>query len=486
MSLPPKILVFLLAASLTGCANWNSVFRNRMVVDEAYGKQAIVTIDAKQRAILTALHGTGSDMKLRLCAEQAPDIFSVLSSNTSGEVTGDASTQNYAAKVALAAAESGGAIERSQTVNLLAMSMYRTCERFLNGEIGRTELNWQAARDQRMLVSVLAIEQLTNMVHPKIARPPTSAGGSAGGTAAAYVEQLSTAKSKWEVAEKAKEVAAAGYAAALGKAPEPTAGKERECAAITDRKDKELCETKKNELLQRTEEAERQRNYYDAILKQAGSVALAVQGVGNTSSPVNVSVTLGDAAVKEIANTVLELAKIGVSLDYVMELCLHALATEKEWGESKDTLGKEMLREYVSKFCGDITPQSQPDVLANVTVPKASSKGGGVVQIAGRIYPQVATDEQRRALDRLLENNKDHFPGATIYRSETINKYTGDNVVRYFFEEDGKTCEGIAKALESIGLSPITCHRVRGYESKTKPRLYEIWLGPQVGIPANN
>ena len=80
--------------------------------------------------------------------------------------------------LAAAIAQSGATIERTQTVNLLRESLYRTCERYLSGAISKPTLIVQAARDQRAMVTVLAIEQLTRAIRPAatiISAGPTSA-----------------------------------------------------------------------------------------------------------------------------------------------------------------------------------------------------------------------------------------------------------------------------------------------------------------------
>ncbi len=109
----------------------------------------------------------------RICAEAAPDVFSALSASAS--LSADVATKS--GRAAAAIAESAGTIERTQTVNLLRESLYHTCLRYLNGSIGRAQLVVQAARDQRAMVKVLAIEQLTRTVRPPstiIAAPSTS------------------------------------------------------------------------------------------------------------------------------------------------------------------------------------------------------------------------------------------------------------------------------------------------------------------------
>jgi hypothetical protein len=71
--------------------------------------------------------------------------------------------------------ENASSIERSQTVNILRESMYRTCERYLSGAISKEEFIVQAARDQRTMVQVLAIEQLTGAARAQATALTTTA-----------------------------------------------------------------------------------------------------------------------------------------------------------------------------------------------------------------------------------------------------------------------------------------------------------------------
>ena len=182
------ILLWLGACS----ANNNSIFRTYEVGDEKIG-----LIDAKQRAILsnkrkkttrtdhrtTNVDTTEPESRktevveesttveepfTRFCVEPSPDVFTVLSSSlsVSGAFQSDATSQAVAANLATQISEAGATISRTQTIQTLRELMYRTCERYLNGAISEEQFVTQAGRDHRIIVSILAIEQLTNAVRP--------------------------------------------------------------------------------------------------------------------------------------------------------------------------------------------------------------------------------------------------------------------------------------------------------------------------------
>ena len=174
-----KLTVLLSIIFLTGCAG--DIFRHQSV-----SGTSITAMDARQRAIIanqfnrtvTETPGANkvktSEVFMRFCAEPFPDIFTVVSSSLSAGVGAGANVDkekqnaqaNAVATIAAALKESGTAIERSQTVNLLGMSLYRTCERYMNGAITDEELKIQASRDQQAMISILAIEQLTSLARP--------------------------------------------------------------------------------------------------------------------------------------------------------------------------------------------------------------------------------------------------------------------------------------------------------------------------------
>lgn len=201
------VSVLATAGLLAGCAEGNSIYHSRALSPTG---DRIVTIDAKQRNVLVTRDAEGA---WRMCAEAAPDVFSALSASASLGV--DVTTRS--GRAAAAIAEAAGTVERTQTVNLLRESMYRTCERYLDGAIGRAQLVVQAARDQRAMVKILAIEQLTRVARgpATIVAPPSTAAATVDGDAVAgLVGDLARERT---AARTALDAAAAAYAAALKK-----------------------------------------------------------------------------------------------------------------------------------------------------------------------------------------------------------------------------------------------------------------------------
>ena len=207
-----------------------------------------VLIDSKHRAIisseLTEEKRKESAVYQRICSEPPPDVFSVLAAS-GGIGASKSGDKDLEASFWWKLAETAGTISRTQTVNLLRESMFRTCERYLNGAIDETQLIVQAARDQRAMIAVLAVEQLTQATRP----PTVILGTNIESTAA----DLSEVKSDIEEREKAlKEL------------------KEGECRDIT----KEGCEQK---LEDAKKEVDEEKERYD-IMRRLVSSSMSAQG----------------------------------------------------------------------------------------------------------------------------------------------------------------------------------------------------------------
>ncbi|USR00047.1 hypothetical protein [Sphingomonas aerolata] len=116
----------------------------------------------------------------QFCAEPSPDVFTVMAASGSGGGSlglGPNKSVNAALQAAFSSSETGATIARTQTLNMLREMMFRTCERYLSGAVSAAEMPIVAARDQRIMVSILAIEQLTGSVTPRAAL--LTSGGSA-------------------------------------------------------------------------------------------------------------------------------------------------------------------------------------------------------------------------------------------------------------------------------------------------------------------
>jgi hypothetical protein len=320
--------------ALTGCsANHHSIYRHQLLE-----QPSLTVVDAKQRAILATATKSGSAADVvRLCAEPSPDVFAViaqaLSAGGSFGQSGDPKSIQAALNAAFSSSEQGSTIPRTQTTNMLREVMYRTCERYLSGGISDVELSLQAVRDQRLIVSILAIEQLTGVVTPKpvvIGAAANASGGSSGADAAVRLDdQHKAAQKKAEALAKKQS------------AFDDLNGSAKDCETITkavaDKKDGELsqalkekrakCETASTELeTARVEKAEADA-HYKTLAGAASSGGVPVVVAGSLMVPAAGGGLDGSqsAAISQVASTVKEIVAGTFNQDEFLFLCLKVL-----------------------------------------------------------------------------------------------------------------------------------------------------------------
>ena len=171
-----SLICFAYLALLTGCANFNSIHRDNTISKK---RGEIVFTDAKQRGIITNPLTVKTDgrftfkdgtevpvnieSQIRMCSEAAPDVFSAYALSAAAKASAKVAEKSGEGEFSLSSVENASTIARTQTINMLREAMFRTCERYLSGAISQDELIVQSARDQRMIVSTLAIEQLTSI-----------------------------------------------------------------------------------------------------------------------------------------------------------------------------------------------------------------------------------------------------------------------------------------------------------------------------------
>jgi len=186
------------AFASAGCARLNSIHRGKSLPDD---KGHILSVDAKQRAILsvpiipTNAKGEAQPI-LRFCSEPPPDVFTAIATGYGiRALLGRDKTRNEIdAEIQQTISENAATIGKTQTVNILREMMFRNCERFLSGAIGTEEFIVQAARDQRAIVHVLAVEQLTGAARTQSAALTTLAKSAASGTTGESIQSLTKAR----------------------------------------------------------------------------------------------------------------------------------------------------------------------------------------------------------------------------------------------------------------------------------------------------
>jgi hypothetical protein len=282
---------------LSGCsANHHSIFRHQQVATNP----TVTLVDAKQRAILSAgPKKIGSDNEVtRFCAEPSPDVFAVIAQALSGGASfgrsSDPKTVEAALNAAFSSSEQGSTIPRTQTSNVLREVMFRTCERYLNGGINGAELSLQAARDQRLIVSILAIEGLTGAVSFRPVVIGASAAGSSGSSGADAAIRLDDQNKV--IQQKAN---------AVGKkqaAFDDLNGKEKDCEsiakAVADKKEADLSQALKD----KRPKCEAATAELDTAKKEKAEADAHYKAMASAASGGGIPVAVGGTLMQPVAN----------------------------------------------------------------------------------------------------------------------------------------------------------------------------------------
>jgi len=144
-----------------GCARLNSIHRTTDIADDA----RVISVDAKQRFLVSrhTASTSGQEAIRKFCAEPSPDVFSAFAASLSGS----AKTEAFEAALDAAFSENAATIGiRTQAIQLLRDGMYRICEGALNGQVDDDDFLDLHRRYQRIMVTLVAIEQLTGAVRP--------------------------------------------------------------------------------------------------------------------------------------------------------------------------------------------------------------------------------------------------------------------------------------------------------------------------------
>ena len=150
--------VLLCVACLQGCA---TKIYEKFNIDQGTS----LSIDAKQRVVLTSVRRArdqvGSPYSTISCAEPSPDALSAISAAVSGSFS---PSPDKLIQAAFGNSETAASIGlRTQTIQLLRDGMYRICEGYLSGAIGKPEFVALQRRYQNLMMGLLAIEQLTGV-----------------------------------------------------------------------------------------------------------------------------------------------------------------------------------------------------------------------------------------------------------------------------------------------------------------------------------
>ena len=242
-------------------------------------------------------------------------------------------------ELALSSSETGATIARTQTINMLREMMYRTCERYLSGALGPAEFSIQAARDQRLMVSILAIEQLTGAVTIKPTIIASNGIASVGENSSDAILKLAEAQKKRDDTAAATKKADSNLAAAKKTMDEKEPGNPK-CSEIKDgdttaaARRKECAEAKEAVTIAETKQKSARDDQktalddYNTLAAQTGngSVLLVATTAGQLlQGGGEISTAARSADVASVANVVRDIVKEAYAQDEFLLMCVREL-----------------------------------------------------------------------------------------------------------------------------------------------------------------
>jgi hypothetical protein len=316
---------------LTACADFNSIGRRTELPFEGDTKGVAIHLDAKQRVVFAKAFGA-------ICAEPSPDALSAFANSLGAGVS---VPQQGAGSLALALQESAGSIGlRTQSIQLLRDSLYRTCEAYYSRAINSAQLMELHMRFQDVMVGILAIEQLTGATVAK----QVGLSGLTNATASSQLTQIDgflenaienqTAKEKkLQQAETERDALQSNVEAkqqelvsARAESPQDTQKVARlENELSTLQQQKKLTEANVESAKELADQAKETR---ETIEKNRGAALTAANaaasGTAEFATPASV-VNLSDQSTQAIATAVENIVTVITEKERVVEKCLGVL-----------------------------------------------------------------------------------------------------------------------------------------------------------------
>lgn len=378
------------ATMLCGCsANYNSIKRTQGI-----SGGTMTFIDAKQRAII--------DRNNKICTEPPPDVFSVyaqsLAASGSASKGTDPTTLGVSGSIASASSETGSTISRTQAYNLLALQAYYNCLSSLNKDSGPLDAPIDRVRLQRLIVSTIAVEQLTGALRPHVV--VIGAGGSAGSGGSAEVMKTLAQARKDDLAAQQALKAAQGEEAAL-EATDPKcsalavrvkAGETLTGADLTKQENCKKAETKTTEAKTASDAA---TQFYQAQLASAGSgMSSAADAKPGEAKMIEVGSARSEQTIVDVANAVKEIVKYNFeSDDETKFFCMRVLFDDNLKADTPTTspgATRDLGNSCAALLLTDVQSRADPALLSRY-VASYSVVEQDITAAFNRFWPKVAT-----------------------------------------------------------------------------------------------
>lgn len=138
--------------------------------------------------------------------------------------------------------------------------------------------------------------------------------------------------------------------------------------------------------------------------------------------------------------------------------------------------------EVVASLADDQEPLERPQVQQ---APAEGESAGAAIQgrpsselvLQPMVYMHVRDEAQRAWVERLITPLEQRGILVTGIKVVAIGPDAPD--LRYFRSGEAQEAAQVARALGAVGMPPPRLKRIRGFESGSRPRQYELWLAPE-------
>jgi hypothetical protein len=354
--------VFLLAFLLTGCANWQTVYRN----EDSAGKT--IAIDATQRVVVSTVSQTGDGKTVtRFCPEPSPDAIAAFAASMGLGASAPARGATVDANLQYAAASQVAAIGlRTPTTQVIRDLITAACIAHMNDAFKDPGFREAFERNQDFVLAAHAIAVIGGepVARQFLLNANAGAGANSTDARAAYVDfknaqaarikaesDLAEAKGAKEAASKESDTANTALTAAKAKVPKDDAAIAAAQKAVDEKSAALAAATKAEEdATKKVADAKVAEKNAQSTLNVIGAGQLSTGGTGAEASAASLgrasaTVNLSNTAIKTIGNIVTTTLISGFSL----ERCINHLVAISKLDVKDDV--RTRLTNSVSQLC---------------------------------------------------------------------------------------------------------------------------------------
>ncbi|GLQ89009.1 hypothetical protein [Dyella flagellata] len=443
--------------ALGGCtANQLSIHRKDRVFDDADMKVTVIATDVRARSHTLAQVKVGNEWRLKECRDIPSDVYTLMGANVQGGLSFQSAKPDpeISGSMAYAIQESGRQIQRSQAHNLLNSIHEDHCSQWQGGSIGDAQYLALSVMDQRIVVALSAIENLSSMVQSPL-EPEAFSASAPTANAIAYIKKDVDAK-------QAKADQLANVVKTDLKGVKGVDGKDPTCSDITDTQLQEKCQKDQSDATSSQALADHGKVFLQELSANTTDGGAVHDGKGSTvanmaGDPQTPAAHYSDAVMLKVADSITEIATLGMANDPDNFAKIVDVLTQK-------TQEQERAAEGPTALAVGVTSRPQ--------FPVTSAQDG-----QRRLYIQVADEADRAKGNDLVQALRAAY-GKTLALGRVERK--GDTTysfIRYYRQADEAFVDQLRSLIAPIlGQAPVK-EPLFDFMPPPKPGLIELWIG---------